>query len=522
MKTTLRISLLIILLSLLVSCQQNPAQPTVTDEPAVTDAPEVTAVPATTAEHTVTSEAGTADQKLVQITILYTNDEHGWMEGMEAGQGAAELVGLWRREDGYDEDGNFLVISGGDNWTGAAISTWFDGQSMVEVMNSMGYDSATIGNHEFDFGLEGLQERLEEAQFPYLSANLRSKESGELPQELGIQAYTLVEVGGVQVGIIGLTSTSTPYTTNPVNVSSFEFIDYEQALREIVPQVRAAGAQMVLVPAHACVGEMLAVAEQVQDLQIDLFGSGHCNEFFAEEAGGSLVISGGYHMSGYAYATFAFNPGSGEAEPVEYGVRDNENAPADESVASVVEKWREASQAELNLTIGYLEDEIGQRSDEMQALITESWLWAYGNADAALTNLGGMRASIPAGDLTMGEIYGVMPFNNVLVEVQLTGQEVLKMIGWGGDRLAIGGLRRQSINWIVEKTGELLDRQATYSVLVNDFMYAGGDNYTMLAEYDPQGYNTGIDWRQPVVDWILAQDSSAQVPLDKAIAALEE
>jgi 2',3'-cyclic-nucleotide 2'-phosphodiesterase (5'-nucleotidase family) len=88
------------------------------------------------------------------LTILYTNDEHGWMEGMEPGQSAAHLYEMWQEEEGYYEDGPFLILSGGDNWTGPAISTWTEGESMVAVMNAMHYDASAVGNHEFDFGLE--------------------------------------------------------------------------------------------------------------------------------------------------------------------------------------------------------------------------------------------------------------------------------------------------------------------------------------------------------------------------------
>lgn len=89
-----------------------------------------------------------------EITVLYTNDEQCWMEGVEEGSGAANLIGVWQKEHGYTPDGPFVILSGGDMWTGAAISTLYEGQSMVEVMNSMHYDAAALGNHEFDFGLE--------------------------------------------------------------------------------------------------------------------------------------------------------------------------------------------------------------------------------------------------------------------------------------------------------------------------------------------------------------------------------
>ena len=107
------------------------------------------------------------------LTVLYTNDEHGWMAGEEKHGGAASMMYLWTTEEGYTEEGSYLIVSGGDTWTGPAISSWFDGESMVEVMNEMGYDAAAIGNHEFDYGVDGLERRAAQAEFPYLSANIQ-------------------------------------------------------------------------------------------------------------------------------------------------------------------------------------------------------------------------------------------------------------------------------------------------------------------------------------------------------------
>jgi 5'-nucleotidase len=172
------------------------------------------------------------------------------MEGTEAGAGAADMVGLWQKEFDYSQDGPFLVLSGGDMWTGPAVSTWFEGASMVQVMNAMGYDAAAPGNHEFDFGLDTLAYNIEEMDFPILGANIRYKSDGRIPTDIGIQPYTLVEVSGVTVGVIGLAGTNTPQVTSPAIVAPFDFIDYEDALREIVPEVRAAGAEIIVVPTH--------------------------------------------------------------------------------------------------------------------------------------------------------------------------------------------------------------------------------------------------------------------------------
>jgi 2',3'-cyclic-nucleotide 2'-phosphodiesterase (5'-nucleotidase family) len=122
--------------------------------------------------------------------------------------------------------------------------------------------------------------------------------------------------------------------------------------------------------------------------------------------------------------------------------------------------------------------------------------------------------------LTLADLISVMPFDNVLVEIKLTGAQLIEVITQSPLPPAVGGVSLVGGNWRLHKSGEPLQMDQTYSVLVNDFMYAGGDDYTLLAQFDSQGYNTAIDWRQPVIDWILAQHSTDQQPLDEAIAAL--
>ena len=453
-----------------------------------------------------------------EITILYTNDEHGWMAGSRAGSNAANLVGLWRASEQYQPDGNFLLLSGGDMWTGPAISTWFQGQSMAEVMNAMGYDAAAVGNHEFDFGLDALQTRAAESEFPFLSANIRYKSDGTTPVDLGIRPYVLVNVNDIQVGIIGLTTTRTPTVTNPVNVAGFDFIDYERALREVVPQVKAEGAEMILVPGHICRTELESLAEDVADLGIHLLGGGHCNELFASEINDIVLLEGGTALASYAFATFHFDTASDSVVSVEYGVVDNIDGTADPTVDAIVARWQAEADAELNRTIGYSRQGLIRRSEGMQALITEAWLWAYPTADVAITNSGGMRADLPPGEIALADIVTFMPFENVIVELALTGEQLEAVLGQSS--AIYGGVYRDNFRWYLKSTGEELDRDSLYTVLVNDFMYAGGDDYALLSVYDPDGYNTAINWRQPVIDWIMAQESSAEKPLDAAFSEL--
>lgn len=502
-------ALLLALCLLLAGCGLLSGAPPTSDAPIRASATTPAAAPGATAD---------ASGGPRELTIFYTNDEHGWMEGVEEGMGAANLMGLWR-EAGYSEDGPYLILSGGDMWTGPAISTWFEGESMAEVLNGMGYAAAAVGNHEFDFGLETLRARSIQSDFPFLSANTRDA-GGETPQEWGIQPYTTLERNGIQVGVIGLTTTSTPFTTNPNNLRDLQFLEYEAALREVTPLARAAGAELLVVVGHLCRDELQALARQVVDLSLHVMGGGHCNEQFAETVAGTLLIGGGYHLTSFARVDLLFDTESDTLLQVEATTeRNRPSAAVDEEVAAIVARWQERTAEELNVVIGYSDHGLPRYSDEMLALVPESWLWTYPAADVAITNRGGFRAALPPGEITFGDIVGILPFNNVIVDLELRGDELLRVLARGN--AAVGGARLGIGEWILDGTGEPIRRDEMYRVLVNDFMYAGGDNYSLLAEFDPGAYNTAVDWRQPVIDWILAQGSSPRAPLDDAFAALD-
>jgi 2',3'-cyclic-nucleotide 2'-phosphodiesterase (5'-nucleotidase family) len=206
---------------------------------------------------------------------------------------------------------------------------------------------------------------------------------------------------------------------------------------------------------------------------------------------------------------------------VVYGTAENHpSAPADPAVLTLMAKWQAKTDAELNQVVGYLEKLLPRKGLEQQKLITASWLWAYPTADVALTNMGGFRADIPAGELTLGNLITVFPFNNVLVELQLTGRELEQLLDERHRDLATAGVYASGGQWYSQETGQPLESETMYTVLVNDFMYAGGDEFTQLAQFDPAGYNTAIDWRQPLIDWLSTQKSTADAPLDPLIQQL--
>jgi 5'-nucleotidase/UDP-sugar diphosphatase len=498
----------LILLLALTACVETSA-PTIESEVEPTTVP--TGVPPTSPE--------APPDNYHHITILYTNDEHGYMEGTEAGMGAAELVSVWQQEFDYSKDGPFLLLSGGDMWTGPAVSTWFEGASMVEVMNAMGYHAAAAGNHEFDFGLETLTTNTAEMAFPLLGANIRYKSDGSIPTDVGIQPFELVEVNGVTIGVVGLAYIDTPQVTIPDAVASLDFIGYEDALREVVPQVRAAGAQIVVVPAHICRSDLNALAVSVADLEISMFGGGHCHEHFARKAGEAILLGGGWGMQSFSYAQLTYDDNTNTITLGDYGMMQNRPGNPDATVSAIVEDWVAEASVVLNQEIGYVDHTITRVSNEMRDLIAESWLWSFPTADVAMTNMGGIRDNIPEGAITVGSIITVLPFDNTIIQLGMTGEQLKDTLVFRGDDLAYAGVKNVSGQWVLSDTGETLDPNANYTILVNSFIYAGGSGY-QFSDYDPNGYDTSIPYRQPLIDWIRAQGSSEIDPIDDAIDAL--
>jgi len=440
-----------------------------------------------------------------QITILYTNDEHGWMEPTATTGGAAGLMGLWRQKEGYNEDKPYLILSGGDMWTGPAISTWFKGESMVEVMNAMDYSATAIGNHEFDFKIDGLKQRMAQSTFSYLAANIKDKNTGALAEFA--TPYIVKEVNGIKVGIIGLASTSTPWTTFPDHVTDYNFTPYQSALMDAIPQAKADGAELIIVIGHITRSEMQSLVPLAQQYGVAVIGGGHSHEKVATIIDHTAIIESGSNMIAYSKVELIFDSEADTLVQMNVSQHDNTGDSPDAEITAIVEKWHGLMDLELAHVIGYADQEIDQRSNEMYNMVTDSWLYTYPNADVSLTNTGGIRQSIPAGNITLGTIVGVLPFENNIVELELTGTQLIDCL----DYLIVGGM--STIGGYYMSDGRPVYPDSIYSVLTTDYLYARTDYNFHLYDADP--YATSIHYRQPVIDWIKSLNTSSQNPLNQ-------
>jgi len=458
------------------------------------------------------------------VTIFYTSDEHGYLEPerdtMKSYGGAANLMSALRRS-GYDPDSDeSILLSGGDMWVGQAISSWFKGIPYIQVANAMGYDATVLGNHEFDLGQKQLSSNEKAADFPFISANIIETKSGTLPGYA--RRYFLKEINGVKTAVIGLTGVETPFIVLPSNVKDLQFVDYETALRETVPMARSEGAELVIVAAHDCPDELRKLAPVAAELSIPLLAGGHCHSLDNFEQNGVRIIGPGENMKAFARVDITLDPGTGkvsetkaELVPVEYFL-DGDSFEPDAAIDGIVSEWSVKIEKELGEVIGYSETGV-EIEWPLFNLLVDSWLWAYPDADIAISNFGGYRERIPSGDISRSGIVAVWPFENVLIEVDLTGSQIMDNLNCCGGAVAGITYGESEGRLVVKlKNGKPIDPKTTYSVIVNSFIYEGGNRY-LFSKQNPEGRTIQTNFRDPAINWILSRETSRERPLETVL-----
>jgi 2',3'-cyclic-nucleotide 2'-phosphodiesterase (5'-nucleotidase family) len=326
-------------------------------------------------------------------------------------------------------------------------------------------------------------------------------------------------VNDVKVGIIGLTTIG--LVNRPNLPEGIDILDYQDTLRDTVPMVMETGVDLLIVISHLCLDEIKMILSENEALDLDLFAGGHCHQVFSETVNDTVIFSSGWKFENYSFATFEVDIDDDLVEVLDFGTNANEGGESDPIVQDIIAKWHEAAESEMMTPIGYLQNALELGSTVLETLTVEVWLAEFLEADIALTHFNSIRDGLPQGDITINRIISALPFNNSVVQIKINGQDVLHILDERMESLAIGGLVREGNTWKLRKTGEVVDPDKIYTVLVDDFIYSGGDEFT-FHEIDPEGVHTGSFYRQLFIDWIIAQDSSIDDPLDEAIASLVE
>jgi 5'-nucleotidase / UDP-sugar diphosphatase len=497
----------------------------------------------------VVAPAPEAKAKLqpVSVTILYTTDEHGWLQPVvEKGEvrgGAAEILSHWVVREGHcparptDESGAAvaepltlgldcadpatLLLSGGDNWTGPAISSFYNGQPMAEALKRMGYAASAFGNHEFDFGREHFVKNRERSGFPYLAANLRVKDPKIT--DLNVAPFAVFERRGVKIGVVGLATDTTLIDAAASNFKGIEFEAEEPALDRAVADAWAAEPDALVLIAHECPDKLEPILERHPEWELSFVGAGHCHKLYEERAGNVPVIAPGWRFFNYARVQMKIDKNKPlrsrvlevNASVVEVS-RPADAAPVlgpDPIIHEMRAAWQRRLDQALGEPIGFTASGIEQRSPEMGRWVADAWR-AELQTDVAVVNEGALRQAIPKGPITKATVYSVLPFDNKLMICSITGKDLIDTLS--NQETITSGLSRAPAGGYMLAGGAPIEPGRRYTVATIDFLYFGGSGF-LFKKQDPNPKETGLDWRTPVIEWTKRQRTTPEDPLERRL-----
>ena len=491
-----------------------------------------------------------------KTVILHTNDVHGSIELY------AKVAAM---KGDYEAQGAQVILAdAGDYSQGTVYVSVNKGKDAVTMMNAAGYDVATIGNHEFDYGYAQLKSNLDSAVFKVVCANVLQDGNPVF------DAYTKISKGGVQVAFVGLETPEAQTKANPALIQGLTFLAGDEMYAAVQTQVDAArtdGADIVIVLTHLGV-DSSSEPNTSYDLYkkvngIDFIIDGHSHTVMTKGPEGEPIQSTGTALNNIGVITIdnaTKKIESNELIPIWHTEEvDGKEVPvydytkSDETVANAAKAIIDPIDADYDQKFAESAVDLngakapGNRTEETNLgdLITDAMMWAIKtkapgvdmNNAVAITNGGGIRAAIAKGDITKKDVNTVLPFGNTLAVVYVKGSELLEALEVSTycTPKSLGGFPQfagmevelntaceydandttypgstyfgpKSINRITIKTvnGKAFDKDATYAVITNDFLAAGGDTYYAFAAAQTQ-FDTGLPLDEILMEYITVE-----------------
>ena len=491
-----------------------------------------------------------------KTVILHTNDVHGSIELY------AKVAAM---KDDYEAQGAQVILAdAGDYSQGTVYVSVNKGKDAVTMMNAAGYDVATIGNHEFDYGYAQLKSNLDSAAFKVVCANVLQDGSPVF------DAYTMINKGGVQVAFVGLETPEAQTKANPALIQGLTFLAGDEMYAAVQTQVdaaRTAGADIVIVLTHLGV-DSSSEPNTSYDLYkkvngIDFIIDGHSHTVMTKGPEGEPIQSTGTALNNIGVITIdnaTKKIESNELIPIWHteevdgtNVTVYDYTKSDATVANDAKAIIDPIDADYDQKFAESAVDLngakapGNRTEETNLgdLITDAMMWAIKtkapgvdmNNAVAITNGGGIRAAIAKGDITKKDVNTVLPFGNTLAVVYVKGSELLEALEVSTycTPKSLGGFPQfagmevelntaceydandttypgstyfgpKSINRITIKTvnGKAFDKDATYAVITNDFLAAGGDTYYAFAAAQTQ-FDTGLPLDEILMEYITVE-----------------
>jgi len=474
------------------------------------------------------------DEEPFKLTIIHTNDTRAAHLPNAQGNGGVALLASVIKQIRAEVPSS-LLLDAGDRFTGTLFHTQYKGQDQVQIMNLLGYDAMALGNHEFDNGDAVLAEFIDGLNFPVISANTDTSGSPELSNK--VLPYTIFSLQGRQIGVIGLTTSETTLISNPSKAIVFN-PDYAEIANQQAETLTKQGANIIILLVDVGPGEAEALIPDL--VGIDIVVGGRSSTLFGGEIDAySLAFENTagdtiYYVQADANTQFVgridmvFDADGVATNAVGNIIPLSKYITPDTDAAALVDTLYQQVRALSEQPIGSVASEAldGRRETcrveecTLGNIIADAMRFNSG-AQIAIVNGGGIRASIDAGDITLGEVLSVQPFSNLLATFQLSGADVILALENGVSYIVVTdgvvsrdglagrfpqvsgihytydptqavGSRIISVE-VQDEAGEFspIEPEALYTLVTNTFMRTGGDGYTVLAENAINPYDFG-------------------------------
>ncbi len=465
------------------------------------------------------------------VTVLVTSDENGQLlptgDGDTKKGGAAQMLGRWvavekhcpgpAKQDGGAAcpGGLTLALSTGDHWNGSSMSTFFQGEPVAQAMARMGYAASGFGNHELDFGREQFVALREMGGFPFLAANLKVTKPLAKPVEL--PPWRIFTRGAARVGVVGLSYAQAVVTAMADRFYGVEILPYESSLTLAVKELRKAGVDAVVVLADDCPTALEPAVKKHPEWSLTVLVGGHCKKPMEATVGTTPLVNPGRRFEGYARAQLTFDTAKPagqrltgvEAKVVQ--VLGGPSAPPPDAVLlEQLKPWVAKHEAAFGERIGFTRSGLDAGSDALHSWVARA-IREITKTDVAILNKGGFRAGLPAGPITRGAVYVVLPFDNSLLTFKLKGDALLRALA--NPKVVYSGVSKGPSGGYRDAQGRDIVAAESYSVTSVEYLYFGGDGFD-FEKQDPLPGETGMVWQTAVVDWTKRLNTTPSRPLE--------
>jgi 5'-nucleotidase/UDP-sugar diphosphatase len=409
----------------------------------------------------------TESDSIADLSIIFINDQHGQIDNF------GKLKHLIDQEK---KEGNVIVACSGDMFSGNPVVDIYEpsGYPMIELMNHCGFDVAVLGNHEFDYGQDVLADRMEQAGFEWICANVDMQDS-EIPQPL---AYTSILRGDLKVCFLGLLETNGKPdlnipSTHPLKVDGIHFDRPEEVVANYSELKGEEGADLLIALTHlghtsnkGNLGDF-QLAEQFP--YFDLIIGGHTNPLLDTMINGIPVFQAGNYLN-YA-GLIDITVKNKKVESIEFTAVDLNNYPeSDPGIENMIDQYQQDMEELLNEEVGY--SEIYHNRNQLGCFYTEALRSRLG-ADLSFQNYGGIRHDLDEGPITVREVYEIDPFNNRAMLYEMTGWEIKNFMLQCSQWQAFSGIDYEVVEEeliLYDQSGQIIRDDQVLKVAINDYI----------------------------------------------------